>query len=242
MFSLAGKTAVVTGASQGIGQAITTALHNAGASLVLVGRNRERLEASISELPRGNAHTPLLVEADLLDSERLTIVADQISSSYPTVDILINCGGTYLRGPWDEATTESLNELLRTNITGPYTLTRLLLPPLVESRGDIVFINSTVTKSSGLMTGQFKASQQGLQAIADSLRAEFNQLGVRVTSIYPGRTATPRQENIYADEGREYHPESLLQPTDVANSVMSCLSLPETAEVTDLYIRPRFKS
>ena len=242
MFSLAGKNAVVTGASQGIGQAITTALHDAGANLILIGRKRARLEASISALPRGHARTPLLVEADLLDSGRLRIVADQISSSYPAVDILINCGGAYLRGPWDEATPESFNELLQTNITGPYTLTRLLLPRLVESRGDIVFINSTVTRSPGLMTGQFKASQHALQAIADSLRAEYNQLGVRVMSIYPGRTATPRQEYIYADEGRDYRPESLLQPTDVADSVMSCLSMPETAEVTDLYIRPRFKS
>ena len=241
MLSFAGKTAVITGASQGIGRAIANALHGAGASLVLIGRNAKRLQTAADGFA-GGTPSPQLVEADLLDSVRLTEVANQISSSSPTVDILINCGGSYLRGPWDEASAQSLNELLQTNVTGPYTLTQLLLPRLVEVRGDIVFINSTITRSPGLMTGQFKASQHALQAVADSLRAEVGEQGVRVMSIYPGRTATPRQASIFADEGREYRPETLLQPKDVADSVLSCLSLPETAEVTDLYIRPRFKS
>ena len=83
--------------------------------------------------------------------------------------------------------------------------------------------------------------QQLLNTLADSLREEVNEQGVRVLSVYPGRTATPRQAGIFEAEGREYTPERLLQPEDLAGMVAGCLALPRTAEVTDLFIRPAHK-
>jgi NADP-dependent 3-hydroxy acid dehydrogenase YdfG len=242
MLSFSRKTAVITGASQGIGQAIAAALYEAGCSLVLLGREQQRLHATVARFQPGHSPSPQLIEADLLKPDDLVVVADKITASFPRVDILVNCGGAYMRGPWDEASPDNFDDLLKTNIIGPYSLTRLLLPRLVDARGDVVFINSSITRSQGLYTGQYKASQHALQAIADSLRAEYNEKGVRVLSIYPGRTATPRQEYIFGDEGRDYDPQNLLQPAEVANILLGCLSLPETAEVTDLYIRPRFKN
>jgi NADP-dependent 3-hydroxy acid dehydrogenase YdfG len=76
-----------------------------------------------------------------------------------------------------------------------------------------------------------------LKAIADSLRAEVNADGVRVVSLYPGRTATPQQQEIHELENKPYHPERLLQPQDIARAVVDALSLPRTAEVTDINIR-----
>ena len=77
--------------------------------------------------------------------------------------------------------------------------------------------------------------------MGDSLRDEVNEDGVRVLSVFPGRTATPRQERIHAGEGREYRPERLLQPADVASVVVCALELPRTAEVTDISLRPFLK-
>jgi NADP-dependent 3-hydroxy acid dehydrogenase YdfG len=74
--------------------------------------------------------------------------------------------------------------------------------------------------------------------LADSLRSEVNPRGVRVLSVFPGRTASPMQAAVHADEGRSYQPERLLQPADVAASVVHALALPRTAEVTDIHIRP----
>jgi NADP-dependent 3-hydroxy acid dehydrogenase YdfG len=88
---------------------------------------------------------------------------------------------------------------------------------------------------------QYAATKHALKAIADSLRAEVNTYGVRVLSIYPGRTATPMQAAVYKMEGKTYEPEKLMQPKDVAEVVMDALSLPRTAEVTDIHIRPMNK-
>ena len=239
---LNGKTAVVTGASQGIGRSIASALHGAGARLALIGRSRSRLEASFSNLLQDETNSPLLLEADLLSPVSLRDAANEIMATLPSVDILVNCGGAYLRNRWDEADPGTFNDLLTTNVIGPYSLTRLLLPKLAQARGDVVFVNSSITRSQGDGAAHYKATQHALQAVSDSLRTEFNPKGIRVLSVYPGRTATPRQERIYASEGRDYRPDSLLQSSEIADTVLFCLNLPETAEITDIYIRPRFKS
>ena len=113
-----------------------------------------------------------------------------------------------------------------------------MFPLLRSSRGQIVFINSSVGLTTRPGVGQFSATQHALKAFADTLRAEVNAAGVRVLSVYPGRTATPRQEAIHRAEGRAYFPERLLQPEDVAVVVINALALNRTAEVTDIQIRP----
>ena len=85
------------------------------------------------------------------------------------------------------------------------------------------------------------AAQAALKAFADSLRDEVNEYGIRVLSIMPGRTATPRVEQTSTVEGRPYRPEQLLQPEDVAEIACNALLLPRTAETTDLFIRPMVK-
>jgi len=106
-----------------------------------------------------------------------------------------------------------------------------------------VFINSSV----GLAVkrwelGQYVATKHALNAIADSLREELNPRGIRVLMLYLGRTATPMQQAVFQQEGREYHQETLLQPEDVASVVVHAWMLPPTAEVTDISIRPMTKS
>jgi NADP-dependent 3-hydroxy acid dehydrogenase YdfG len=105
-----------------------------------------------------------------------------------------------------------------------------------------VFINSSAGLGAKAGVGQYAASKHALKAIADSLRAEVNALGLRVLSVFPGRTASPMQAAVHALEGKAYHPESLLQPQDVAAVVLNALSLPRSAEVTDISIRPLVKS
>jgi NADP-dependent 3-hydroxy acid dehydrogenase YdfG len=117
------------------------------------------------------------------------------------------------------------------------------LPSLVAARGQIVFINSSVGQSvKRPEVAQYAATKHALRAIADSIREEVNPKGVRVLSLYLGRTATPMQEAVAREEGRNYNPESLLQPDDVAEVVVHTLTLPRTAEVTDISIRPMLKS
>lgn len=109
-------------------------------------------------------------------------------------------------------------------------------------KGQIVFINSSAGLNARADVGQYAATKHALKAIADSLREEVNADGVRVLSMFLGRTATPMQDAVHKMEGKEYHPECLIQPEDVAAVVVNALSLPRTAEVTDIHIRPMNKS
>jgi NADP-dependent 3-hydroxy acid dehydrogenase YdfG len=117
-----------------------------------------------------------------------------------------------------------------------------LLPLLKSRQGQIVFINSSQGLQAKGNTGPFAATQHALKAIADSLRQEVNADGMRILSIFPGRTATPRMKALYELEGRAYRPELLLQAEDIAQVVLDALLLPRTAEITNLEIRPHIKS
>ena len=238
--SLVDKIAVITGATQGIGKAIALRLAADGAHVILVARRKAQLAGVQREIEKagGVAHCE---PADLRDPASVSSLTGRLIETHRRVDILVNCGGSYHRGEWTSARTDDFDDLYETNVRGIYQLTQALLPAMMEHGGDIVFVNSTIIFSDGKDTAQYAATQHALVGLADALRAELNDAGIRVLSIYPGRTATPRQADIFRHEGRPYQPARLLQPEDVAEAVTACLKLADTAEVTDLRIRPRNK-
>jgi short-subunit dehydrogenase len=109
---------------------------------------------------------------------------------------------------------------------------------LRRAHADVVFVNSTAALHGVPNVAEYAMSKAAIRAFADSLRAEENAQGLRVLSVYVGRTATPMQEQVAREEGRDYHPERLLQPEDVASAILAALMLPHTAEITDIHIRP----
>jgi len=144
--------------------------------------------------------------------------------------------------PIEKASASDFDELYRLNVRAPYLLTQALIPMLRAQKGQVVFLNSTVGLRSKARIAQYAATKHALKAVADSLREELNEAGVRVLSVFLGSTATPMQERIHKIEGRIFRPELLCQPSDVASIVISSLLLPKTAEVTDIIIRPMKKS
>jgi short-subunit dehydrogenase len=239
MSRLEGQTAVVTGATSGIGRAVSLALAHEGARLVLVGRDQERLEEVARTAGKSSPGVDAL-QSDLGIQSEVEGLAQQIEDKLGGVDILVFCAGVYSRGRIDTAPLAELDSHLQVNLRTPVQLTRMLLPSLISRQGQVVFMNSSV--GSAPEVGFYSASKHALKAFTDTLRAEVNPSGVRVLSVYPGRTATPMQESIFAAEGRNYDPSRLLQPEDVAEMVLAALCLPRTAEVTDLHIRPLQKS
>jgi NADP-dependent 3-hydroxy acid dehydrogenase YdfG len=156
--------------------------------------------------------------------------------------MLVLCGGAIFHGTMEHATLDEFDLQYRSNLRGHYALVQALLPLLRRQRGQFVFINSSLaTQPPTREVGQFAATQYGLRAIADSLRDEVNADGIRVLSVYPGRTATPRTAALFQKEGRSYRPELLMQTEDVATMVTHALCLPRTAEVTDISMRPMMK-
>ena len=180
--------------------------------------------------------------ADLTVPAARDELVSAISSAHDGLDVLVNNAGVIHLGRTEDASDEEFAEQLDSNVLAPYVLTRALLPLLASRRGQIVFINSSAGRNASPGVGQSAATQHAVRAFADSLRAEVNERGIRVTVVYPGRTATPRQEAIHAGEGKSYLPERLMQPSDVAQVVQCALTLPRSAEVTEIAIRPMLKT
>lgn len=237
---LAGRIAVVTGASSGIGRAIGIALSREGAQLCAVGRNPVTLAETVAAARRFSQVRDFQI--DLTLEENLQPLLEYLAE-VGRLDILIHCAGVIHQDLMERARIEDLDLQYATNVRAPYFLTQRLLPLLTAACGQIVFINSSVGQTAKRPeVGQYAATKHALRAIADSLREEMNPKGVRVLSVYLGRTATPMQEALCRQEGNAYHQETLLQPEDVASIVVQALLLPSTAEVTDISIRPMIKA
>ena len=237
MPSLKDHIAVITGASSGIGRAIALGLAERGVKACLLGRKLETLDA-IAKLACKSAPQVLSYQVDLTVDKDVRKIADLIQQDVGQVDMLIHSAGIISFGHLESAAVEDFDRQYRTNVRAPYALTQALLPMLRTRRGQIVFINSSAGLNASANVGQYAATKHALKAVADSLRQEVNADGLRVLSVYPGRTAGPMQEAVFKMEGREYCPEMLMQPADIAAVVINALSLPRSAEVTDIHVRP----
>jgi short-subunit dehydrogenase len=158
------------------------------------------------------------------------------------MDVLVHSAGTWSYGGFDTAPVAELDRQYATNVRAPYLLTQALLPALRASAGQVVFVNSTAGLTARAGVAQYAATKHALKAMADALREEVNSEGIRVLTVYPGRTASPLQARIFQVEGRPYLPERLMQPEDVASAVLHAITLPRTAEITDLTVRQMLKS
>jgi NADP-dependent 3-hydroxy acid dehydrogenase YdfG len=236
-----GLVALITGATGDIGGAIARALAEQGATVCVVGRRRQVLEALAASVAEG-AEAMVAHPADLTADEDVAGLAGRIVRDFGRLDILVHSAGIIAIGRQETAAVDDFDAQYRANLRAPYALTKAVLPLLKVSQGQVVFIASTAALHVRPGLGQFAATQHAFRALADTLRDEVNADGIRVLSVYPGRTATERQERIFAEERREYRPKLLLQPEDIAEMVIAALRLPRTAEVTDITMRPLTKS
>lgn len=231
---------VVTGATSGIGRAIARRLANRGVSLYLVGRRVESLDAAARGL-EGRARI-LTCQGDLCRESDLRDFAARVNDAMPRLDYLIHSAALHTRGAVEAGRVEDLDRLFQINVRAPYLLSQLLMPGVRAARGDVVFLNSTQGLNAAPGVAQYAVTKHALRALADSLRGEVNAAGVRVLTVFAGRTATPLTEATYGETGAAYRPELLLGADDIAATVLHALDMPRRAEVTEIHIRPTVKS
>ena len=212
-----GRTHLVTGAGSGIGQEVADRLAARGDRVVRLTRD----------------------VVDLSDTVALARWATDFVDDLERLDSLLHVAGTVDLGPVAELDVDSWQRHLAVNLTAPAVLTAHLLPPLRAARGTVVFVNSSAGLTANAGWSAYAASKFGLRALADSLRAEEAGHGVRVSTVFPSRTATPMQQKVHEQEGRSYDPSQWLQPATVADTIVHVLDLPEDATVPELVIRPR---
>lgn len=229
--------ALVTGASSGVGRALALGLARSCDAVFLVGRDGARLSEVARGVQGAGARAECLV-ADLGSRRACADLAKLVADTSPALSVLVHSAGVFVSGNIDEAPEDDFDLALDVNLRAPFLLTRALAPAICAGRGDVVFLNSSAVGQRRAGLAAYGASKHGLVGLADSLRQELNPSGVRVLSVFLGATATPMQQRIYQESGREWQPEALLAPEDVATLVCDVLRLARSAEVTDVHLRP----
>jgi NAD(P)-dependent dehydrogenase (short-subunit alcohol dehydrogenase family) len=225
------RTHLVTGAGSGIGAVLVDRLVERGDDLVLVARSAQRAHDLRSDVPGAT-----VLVADLGDPAAVEALAGQLPAR---LDSVVHAAGVVELGPVAELPTAAWAEQLSVNVVAPAVLTRVALPAVRAARGTIVFVNSGAGLSAGPHWSAYAASKHALRALADALRGEEQEYGVRVTTVYPGRTATPMQQKVHDQEGRDYSSDDWIDPATVADAILGVLDLTSDATVSDLTIRPR---
>jgi NADP-dependent 3-hydroxy acid dehydrogenase YdfG len=241
---LTGKTALVTGASSGIGRAAAVALAAAGAQVALVARRAERLKDLVAEIEAAGGKA-LARPADVTDEEEAALAVEDTIGHFGGLDILVNAAGMTQTGKVENADLTDWRYVMELNFWASMYTARAAIPALkAGGGGDIVNISSTAGRRAvGATFGPYAASKFALTAFNESLRAEVTLAGIRVCIIEPGATATEVHEHIKDEKVREFtrqhvEKDGAMQPDDVAAAIVFAVSLPRRVNVSQLVIRP----
>jgi NADP-dependent 3-hydroxy acid dehydrogenase YdfG len=219
--NLAERCAVVTGASSGIGAATAKSLAREGCSVALVARRAERLESLADEI---DSET-LVVPTDVTDEDEVTAMAEEVSSFFDSIDLLVNNAGVARGGPVAETELTELRKSIRVNLEGVMNVTHALLPSILESElGDLITVSSLSARYPQEGGSTYTASKFGVNGFMRSLRKELSDEPVRVSILMPGPVITELNDWEHW-EGRAMDPE------DVAETITFVASRPPHMEV-----------
>jgi short-subunit dehydrogenase len=219
---------LLTGAGSGIGNVLAARLLERGDDLVLLARSAERARDLRQDLPGAEV---LVADLSWPESVEALDLPERLDS-------VVHAAGVVDLGTVGELSVDAWASQLRVNLVAPAALTRVALPALRRARGTVVFVNSGAGLTAHPQWSAYAASKHGLRALADALRAEEAAAGVRVTSVFPGRTATPMQARVHQQEGKDYDPDRWIRPETVVDAILHVLDLPEDATIPDVVIRP----
>jgi NAD(P)-dependent dehydrogenase (short-subunit alcohol dehydrogenase family) len=199
---------------------------------VLLARSGERADDLAATYP--GATTLVADLADPPGLERALAEADLPDS----LDSVVHVAGAVDLAPLAELDLADWQRQLDVNLTAPALVTRAALPALRAARGLVLFVNSGAGLAAHPDWSAYAASKFGLRALADALRGEEKPHGVRVTTVFPGRTATPMQEKVHLQEGRDYDASAWIDPRTVAATILHVLDLPRDATVPEVSVHP----
>ncbi len=240
---LSGKTALVTGASSGIGRSTALALAAAGAQVALVARRAARLDDLAAQI-KADGGQALARAADVTDEDDATRAVEDAVGHFGGLDILVNAAGMTQVGKVENANLADWRYVFELNFWAGLYTSRAAIPALKAGGGNIVNVSSTAGRRPvGATFGPYAASKFALTAFNESLRAEVTLAGIRVCIIEPGATATEIHAHINDEKVREstrqhIEKDGAMQPEDVAAAIVFVVGLPRRVNVSQLMIRP----
>ncbi len=245
--SLTGTSALVTGASGGIGAATALSLAGQGASVALVARRKDRLDALVERI-QAEGGTALAVEADITDRLQATAAVEQTVAAFGRLDTLVNNAGIMLLGPAESAPVEEWDRMLAINVQGLLYTTHAALPHLLSAaegdRGtaDIINISSLAGRVPIAGSAVYSLTKSGVGSFTEALRQEVTGRHVRVSLIEPGPVATELFTHIrpeILEAGKDAFADAvLLHAEDIAETVTFVVTRPARVVMSELLIRP----
>jgi len=202
-FSLEGKSGLVTGGGSGIGKALAKGLVQAGADVVITGRNLERLSKVAAELASsGRQVIPLQI--DMRDNDGIEALVDQTIEAFGKIDFLFNNAGTIHREPSEQHDPAAWNEVLQVNLTGPFLLSQAVARTMIERniKGKIINTSSLIAVFGGNTVPSYAASKGGLTQLTKAMCNDFGEYGINVNAIGPGWVKTELTEAVQQNEER----------------------------------------
>ncbi|MBZ9755465.1 SDR family NAD(P)-dependent oxidoreductase [Mesorhizobium sp. ESP6-5] len=239
---LAGKVALVTGASSGIGEATAAALAAAGARVAVAARRVDRLEALAARIEKIGG-TALRFEADVTSNDDVAAMVGKVVAEWGRLDILVNNAGVMLLSPAAEATLDDWRHMVELNLLALMGVTKAALPHLKAAKGHIVNVSSVAGRVANPGASGYAATKFGVVGFSESLRREVYADKVRVTVIEPGLVRTELGDHITNAASKAGLDQRLatmeaLTAEDVAAAILYAVGQPARVNVNEIVIRP----
>jgi 3-oxoacyl-[acyl-carrier protein] reductase len=227
--------AIVTGASQGIGQAIAIKFSSEGYAVALTGRNEANLEKTAKIIADNSSQPVCVIPADLRQVDQIENIVRTTIKNWNRIDILVNNAGIMHLKPFLELSLDNYEEMMDVNVRAVFLLTQKVLPHMISQQsGSIVNVASLAGKN-GFKTGTgYGATKFAIRGFAASLMMEVREHGIRVVTVFPGSVDTPLLNRSPNAPRRE----TMLQVEDVAHAVFSAVSVNPRAMISEVDIRP----
>jgi len=241
--TLAGKVALVTGASSGIGEATALELARAGATVALSARRADRLAGLVEKIEAIGGKAIALPGDMMVEADAIAAVEDTVAK-LGKIDILINSAGVMQAGGIEGADLEEYRRVVAINLFGTVYTCQAALPHMIaQGSGDIVTISSLAGRKGGPQTNAYSASKHAVNSMTDALRQEVGGKGIRVSILMPGATETEVANNISDPNWQKaiaahVSKEGAVQPSEIGQTIVFMLSLPRHVNISEISVRP----
>lgn len=227
MEKLTGKKAIVTGGNRGLGKAVALALAAEGVDVAITGRDEKTVKETVKEL-EGKGIQAAYSIFDVSNQKEVETEMEKLQNSFGSFDILINNAGISAFQSFLDMPVDQWQNIVQTNLFGPYLMSRAVLPAMIEKKGgDIINVSSTAGLKGGANTSAYSVSKAGLISLSESLMYEMRKHNIRVTTLTPSTIASDMSVKLL--KITDGNPEKVLQPEDFAELVVDILKLNKRA-------------